>query len=193
VDPSYCERPLPAAVRIGLDTASGAGFTLSCSEATGRLLATLAASRPDAAVGESGTGYGVGAAWLASGLAPLGPVVTVEADPTRAAAARAVHAGDPRIQVVDGDWSLLARWAPFDIFFCDGGGKRTDPDAVIDMVAPGGWLVLDNFTPSSQWPPRYQGEIDDLRLHYLCSPEVVAAEVLVSAEEACIIATRRLC
>jgi predicted O-methyltransferase YrrM len=93
------------------------------------------------------------AAWLASGLGPLGRLVTVESEPAPAAAARSVHAGDARVHVVTGDWSLLAQWAPFDILFCDGGGKRTDPDLVIDTVAPGGWLVLDDFTPCALGAP----------------------------------------
>jgi hypothetical protein len=59
-------------------------------------------------------------------------------------------------------------------------------------MAPGGMLVMDDFTPSAGWPPLYEGEPDNLRLRYLCASELVATQVVVSPVEACIIATRRL-
>ena len=184
-------RAVPAAVRAALGVAAGMGFGSSCSEGTGRLLATLAASRADGLIGESGTGCGAGSAWLASGLGRAGRLVTVEAVADRSAAARRVLSADPRIRVLAGDWTLLAEHGPFDLFFCDGGGKRSDPQAVIDLVAPGGILVMDDFTPSTGWPPLHDGEPDLLRIRYLCAPELVAAEVAVSPHETCIVATRR--
>jgi predicted O-methyltransferase YrrM len=118
-------RVLPPAVNAALAASAAAGFALSCSESTGRLLAALAAARPDGLIGEDGTGFGVGTAWLASGLGPAGRIVTVDADAHRSAAARRVHEEDPRERVLTGDWTLLADHAPFDLLFCDGGGKRT--------------------------------------------------------------------
>lgn len=188
--PDVADRALPSAVVAALAAADAAGFTLSCSEPTGRLLATLAAARPDALVGESGTGFGVGTAWLASGLGPDGRLVTVEADPARAEAARQVHRDDPRVRVITGDWTMLADHGPFDLFFCDGGGKRTEPDAVIALVARGGLLVLDDFTPWAGWPPMFDGALDTLRLHYVDSPDLAATEVAMSPTEACIVAAR---
>jgi predicted O-methyltransferase YrrM len=182
---------LPPLVLEATTAASAAGFSCSCSESTGRLLTALAAIHADGLIGESGTGFGVGTAWLAAGLGPAGRLVTVEVDPDRSAAARRVLAADPRIEVLSGDWSQLAGYGPFDLLFCDGGGKRDDPQAVIDLLAVGGILVLDDFTPSPVWPPLYQGAPDVLRMRYLCAPELVATHVQVSPEEACIIATRR--
>ena len=128
---------------------------------------------------------------MASGLDPSGWIVTVECDPERASAARAVHIADPRVQVLTADWTELQVHGPFDIFFCDGGGKRTEPEAVIAMLAPGGLLVLDDFTPCSSWPPLHDGRLDALRLRYLCHEKLVATQVAVSPEETCILAARR--
>jgi predicted O-methyltransferase YrrM len=183
--------PVPDRAVRARAAALAAGFPDSCSEPTGRLLAVLAAARPGGRVAESGTGFGVGTAWLRSGLGLAGTLVTVEREPDRAAAAAALFADDPRVTVLTGDWRLLAGRAPFDLFFCDGGGKRDDPDAVVDLLAPGGLLVLDDFTPDDAWPPRYEGAVDALRVRYLTHPALVAVPLAVRAGEGVLVAARR--
>jgi predicted O-methyltransferase YrrM len=133
------------------------GFAQSCSDGTGRLLAALAATRHDGRIAESGTGFGVGTAWLASALGPAGQLLNVERDPERTAAASLLLKADPRVEVLDEDWTLLRERAPFDLLFCDGGGKHDHPQAVIGLVAPGEILLLDDFTPSFGCPPTYVG------------------------------------
>lgn len=190
------EREVPVRAQRAGAAARAAGFAWSCSEPTGRLLATLAAAKPGGRVGESGTGYGVGAAWLHSGMGPAGAaaagtLVTVEHDPDRARSAAALFADDARVRVLTGDWRLLADHAPFDVLFCDGGGKRDDPDAVADLLAPGGLLVLDDFTPTDDWPPTFEGAVDALRVRYLTHPALVAAPLAVAAAEGVVVAVRR--
>ena len=180
----------PRAVRAR-EAALAAGFPGSCTDATGRLLAVLAASRPGGRTAESGTGFGVGTAWLASGLGADGTLVTVEREPDRSAAAAALFADDPRVRVLTGDWRLLADHGPYDVFFCDGGGKRDDPDAVVDLLAPGGLLVLDDLTPDDGWPPRFEGAVDALRVRYLTHPALVAVPLAVRAGEGVLVAARR--
>ncbi len=140
-------------------------------------------------MGESGTGHGVGSAWLLSGSREA-ELVTVERDFARVKAARAVLAYQPRARVLFGDWSLLAEHGPFDLLFCDGGGKTSDPGGVIDLVSEGGLLVMDDFAPSSDWPRRYRGEVDQLRMTYLSHPQLNSVEVSVSVEEVVVLATR---
>ncbi len=186
--------PVPERVVRARAAALAAGFPYSCSEPTGRLLAVLAAAKPGGRVGESGTGFGVGTAWLHSGMglvASGGRLVTVEREPDRAAAAAQVFADDDRVDVLTGDWRLLAGHAPFDVLFCDGGGKRDDPDAVVDLLAPGGLLVLDDLTPTDDWPPLFEGAPDVLRLRYLTHPALVAVTVGVRAAEGALVAVRR--
>ncbi|WP_088288055.1 O-methyltransferase [Kineosporia sp. A_224] len=187
---------MPLRAQQARAAAQAAGFAWSCSDPTGRLLATLAAAKPGGRVGESGTGYGVGAAWLHSGMGPAGAVpvgtlVTVERDPERARSAAALFADDARVRVLSGDWRLLADHGPFDVLFCDGGGKRDDPDAVVDLLAPGGVLVLDDLTPTDDWPPLYEGQVDTLRVRYLTHPALVAVPLAVAAAEGVVVAVRR--
>jgi predicted O-methyltransferase YrrM len=188
-------RPVPAAVTAALREASRSGFAHSCSEAVGRLLAAVAAAKPGGRLAESGTGTGAGAAWLLSGMDPAARLLTVEHDAGRAAVASAVLAADPRVRVLKGDWRLLEAHAPFDVFFCDGGGKRDDPGAVVRMLAPGGVLMLDDFTPPGPrepaWPPSYRGAVDTLRLRYLTDPALVAVDLQLDGGSGVVLATRR--
>ncbi|MFJ7243244.1 O-methyltransferase [Kitasatospora sp. NPDC098652] len=185
------ERGVPERVLAAERGAARLGFGKSCTREVGRLLAFAAAAKPGGTVAESGTGAGVGTAWLRSGLGPGSRLVTVERDGRLAREAAALFEGDERVQVLHGDWRLLEEHAPFDVFFCDGGGKRDDPDRVVELLAPGGLLLMDDFTPSPHWPPRYGGEVDRLRLHYLTHPALEASEVLTTPGSSAVLAVRR--
>ncbi len=185
------EPTVPARVVAAERIAAEMAFTRSCTPQVGRLLALAAASKPGGTVAESGTGAGVGTAWLHSGLGGAGArLVTVERDEELARRVAGVFSDDRRVSVLTGDWRLLERHAPFDVFFCDGGGKRDDPQRVVELLAPGGLLVMDDFTPSSDWPPRYDGEVDELRLFYLTHPLLRAAEILTAPSASAVVATR---
>ena len=185
------ERPLPERVAAAHRQAAATGFAWSCIPEVGRILALAAAAKPEGVIAESGTGVGVGTAWLHSGLGAKARLLTVEREPERAALAAALFADDDRVEVLVGDWRLLEARAPFDVFFCDGGGKREDPSRVVELLAPGGLLIMDDFTPSAQWPPQHGGRIDELRLFYLGHPDLVATEVLTTPGSSAVIATRR--
>lgn len=184
------QRPVPLTVADAERSAAEAGFTRSCIPEVGRLLSAAAASKPGGVIAESGTGAGVGTAWLRNGLGLDARLVTVEREPHLADRARELFADDPRVMVLTGDWRLLEAHAPFDVFFCDGGGKRDDPERVVELLAPGGVLIMDDFTPIAGWPPRFDGRIDELRVFFLSHPRLSAAEVLTTPASAAIIATR---
>ncbi|GAA1979109.1 O-methyltransferase [Catenulispora subtropica] len=184
------ERPLPERVAAAQRHAAETGFAGSCIPEVGRLLTLAAAAKPEGVIAESGTGVGVGTAWLHAGLGANARLVTVEHDPDRAARAAALFPDDPRVEFLVGDWRLLESHAPFDVFFCDGGGKREDPERVVDLLAPGGLLILDDFTPPLTWPPVHDGEIDALRLFYLGHPRLTATEVMTTPGSSAVLATR---
>jgi predicted O-methyltransferase YrrM len=185
------ERVVPDRVVVAERLAAEAGFEKSCIPEVGRLLRLAAAAKPGGVVAESGTGSGVGTTWLHSGLGPGARLVTVERDEALSRRAAGVFADDDRVSVLTGDWRLLEQHAPFDVFFCDGGGKRDAPDRVVELLAPGGILVLDDFTPSADWPPRFEGEVDELRLYYLTHPALDATEVLTTPSSSAVVAARR--
>ena len=117
----------PPLVRRAERAAADLAFGNSCSPETGRLLHVLAGMRGRLRVGETGTGVGVGAAWMVSALDPSVPFFTAEVDPERAESARAVFAEDANVTVLTGDWrDVLPEHAPYDHLFHDGSKRRPD-------------------------------------------------------------------
>ena len=182
---------LPDVVRRAFDVSRRAGFAFFCRNETGRLLASLAATRTGT-LAEFGTGCGVGTAWLASGIREDARILTAELDPKLADGAAAIFRDDDRVEVLAADWSTLLDKGPFSLLFLDSREpKDAGPDAIADLVEPGGVVVLDDFTPCSSWPPIADGRVDVLREQWLTDERFTAAEVMVASDAAVLIATRR--
>ena len=110
-----------AAGQRAVDLARRLGFANSCRPEHGRLLYALAAGA--GTIGETGTGCGVGLAWLASGARPGTRLVSVEIDTERAGLVASLFADLPHVAVLPGDWREIYRAAPFDLLVLDGGGQ----------------------------------------------------------------------
>jgi predicted O-methyltransferase YrrM len=183
---------LPPLVASAVALARRTGFETSCLPAQGALLAALAAGVGPGVIGETGTGCGVGLAWLASRAHPAARLASIEQDPERAAAAAAVFRDVPAVVVRTGDWSQLHDRAPFDLLVLDGGGQGKGTEAAIDprsWLRPGGLVVIDDFTPSAGWPPRHGGALDMARIYWLRHPWLQAAEIRVAPDSATIVAS----
>jgi predicted O-methyltransferase YrrM len=173
-------------------------FDRSSIPEVGRLLAMLAAARPQGRFAEVGTGCGVGSAWIASALAPEAMFVTVENDEERAAAAGRLFEELPNLRVLQGDWHvLLPPEGPFDLVFLDGGHwKRGDVAAeseqALELVAPGGVVVIDDLTPEALWPEDWRGRPDPAREFWLEDPRLRAVEILTTPRTGAILATKTL-
>lgn len=182
---------LPDVVRRAFDVSRRAGFVSFCRNETGRLLATLAATR-SGTLAEFGTGCGVGTAWLRSGIRSGAHILTAELDPKLADAAGAIFVDDDAVEVLAADWSLLLDRGPFSLLFLDSREpKDGGPDRIADLVEPGGVVVLDDFTPCSSWPPVYEGRVDVLRERWLTDERFTTVEVMVAPDASVLIATRR--
>lgn len=182
---------LPDVVSRAFDASRRAGYVSFCRNETGRLLATLAATRTGT-LAEFGTGAGVGTAWLRSGVRPGAIILSAELDARLAGAAQEVFADDPQVEVLAADWSTLRDKGPFSLLFLDSGSpSEVDVDAIADLVEPGGIVVLDDFVPCAGWPPVSDGRVDTLREGWLSDERFVSVEVMVAADAAAIVATRR--
>ena len=141
------------------------------------LLRALATGRD---VAELGTAFGEGAAAMAE---TARSVVTVEADPDRAAAARRRLAGLPNVEALEGDaYELLRGRGPFGLVFADGGAY--DWEAIMELLAPGGILVKDDLIPGRPL------DGDPVREFLLRDPRLSAAEILTTPTIAAIVAVR---
>ncbi|UUU23529.1 O-methyltransferase [Streptomyces sp. DSM 40750] len=157
---------LPSSLTELQVAARAAGFTMSCEPRTGGLLATLAATRPGGRILELGTGVGEGTAWLLSGMDGAATLVTVELDDAVQAVAREQLGGDERVTFVNedgGHWLEEYDGAPFDLVFADTWpGKFNHLDRALQLVAPGGAYVIDDLTPTPDWPEGHEAAVTDL-------------------------------
>lgn len=182
---------LPPLVRRALDLSRRQGFVSSTRHETGRLLATLAATR-EGTLAECGTGCGVGSAWLRSGVRGDARIITAELDHRLAEAVRAMFEGDAQVEVLQADWTTLRGHAPFSLLFLDvREAKQNGPELITELVEPGGIVVLDDFTPSQGWPPMYEGRVDTTRQQWLTDERFTTAEVMVALDASVLVATRR--
>lgn len=182
---------LPEVVARAHQLSRRRGFVSSCRNETGWLLASLAASRTGT-LAESGTGCGVGSAWLRSGMREGAHLLTAEHDSGLVEAVREIFAGDAAVSVLEADWKEIAPRAPFSLLFLDvREAKRAGPDTAAGLVEPGGLVVLDDFTPCATWPPMYQGRVDTMRQQWLTDPRFATVEVMVASDASVLIATRR--
>jgi predicted O-methyltransferase YrrM len=177
----------PPFLARALELARELGFEHSSLPEVGRLLRVLAAGR--FRIAEIGTGTGVGAAWIADALAPGAVLFTIEADPERGEAAVRLFESEPAVRVVRGDWhELLPAHAPFDLVFFDGGRwkERAEKESrrLLDLVAPGGLVVVDDLTPD--WPGP-----DPVREFWLGHSDLFATELLVAPGRSVIVAARQ--
>ncbi|MET2719057.1 class I SAM-dependent methyltransferase [Streptomyces harbinensis] len=185
---------VPPPVARAVRAARAAGFAYSCRPEQGRLLHALAGGATGT-IAETGTGCGVGLAWLAAGAGPGVRLVSVERDAGRAALAAGLFADDARVTVLHGEWPAIAAHGPFDLLVLDGGGQgKTPGDTPADpraLLAPHGTVVIDDFTPSTTWPPRHEGAVDRARVRWLTHPALRATELRLAPDLATVVGTRR--
>jgi predicted O-methyltransferase YrrM len=186
-----CGFELPGMVQAALRRAREMEFTNACLPEQGRLLELLARGRSGGRIGECGTGCGIALAWMVSAASATTRLVSMEHDVRLAAAAVELFQESNNVTVLCADWTAIADWAPFDLLVLDAGAKvdrRLDP---VDLLAPGGGLVIDDFTPIERWPPLFGGEVDADRLHWFEHPRLLATEIRLTPTASSLVAIRR--
>jgi len=191
---AYSKRDgLPPLVERAVALANRVGFDHSCAPEQGQLLAILASGWRGGRIGETGTGCGVGLAWMVEAADATTSFASIELDHGRASMAADLFASHPHVRVEQGDWTRLVEHGPFDLLVLDGGGKGKDPsvDAPLDpadgWLAIGGTIVLDDFTPADV---PGAAEHDAARRHWLDHPLLRATEIRLSPTLATIVAVR---
>ncbi|MEW6297472.1 MAG: class I SAM-dependent methyltransferase [Thermodesulfobacteriota bacterium] len=123
---------------------------------TGSLLRLLAASKPRARVLELGTGTGISAAWLLEGMDDASTLISVDNDAQCQAVARKHLGDDPRVTFIcqDGEKFLqLVQGQQFDVVFADTWpGKFSALELALNVVAVGGYYIIDDLLPQANWP-----------------------------------------
>jgi len=134
------------------------GFDMFSDSRTGSLLRTLAASKPNGALLELGTGTGIATVWLLEGMDSRSTLLTVDNDDQVVAVAQKHLGDDPRVifTVLDGGeylQQLSARGLTFDLVFADTWpGKYTHLEETLELLRVGGIYIVDDMLPQSNWP-----------------------------------------
>ena len=188
--------PVPARVLHAVAAAKALAFPYCVHPATGRLLAALAAGIGGGVIGETGTGTGVGVAWMLSSAGPDTRILSIELDAERAGTARALFADDPRVTVLEGDANQLAELGPFDMLVLDApstpGPLAWDSLDPTVQLHPNGLLVKDDLYPMTVWPPRtFDGAEDTVRAAWLIHPDLFTTEVVVAEGFSVLLGRRR--
>ncbi len=145
------------ATYAGIDEATKAsGFTMASDALTCSLLRTLAASKPGGKFLELGTGTGLSASWVLSGMDAAATLVSVDNDPEFMGIAQSFLGSDARLTLVcqdGGEWMAANKTQTFDYIFADTWhGKYLLLDEVLTMLNPGGIYIIDDMLPQPNWP-----------------------------------------
>lgn len=129
---------------------------------TGALLRVLAAAIGARRILEIGTSIGYSGIWLARAMPPDGMLISIEVDPSLAAAARANFArsdvaGRAHVMVGDAARVLHKLAGPFDFIFQDADKLQYDSlhDRLVALLRPGGILAIDNVLWDGEVVPGY--------------------------------------
>ena len=109
----------------------------------------------------------------------------------RAATVRALFESFLNVRVIQGGRADFLRNWRFGMLYAGRTSLREeDPEALFRALRTGGLLVLDGLTPEGHLPLELRSMSDPLREFWLNDSRLLATEVLVSPDEAVILATR---
>jgi predicted O-methyltransferase YrrM len=181
---------VPPLVKRANNLAEQMNMEVGCSLESGRLLQLLTSQLQSGVVGEVNTGCGVAAAWIVSALSSGTSFFTVEQDPVAAVAVRALLGSSLNVRVVQGDWHEFLRTWRFGLLYAGSKSARAEePELLLQSLRIGGMIVLDGLVPRDRKPLDSQTNPDLIRDFWLSDSRLLATEILVSPQEAVILAT----
>lgn len=165
---------LPATYNTLIEKSQEIGFTMPSDILVGSLLKTLIASKPSSHILELGTGIGLSLSWMIEGLDKDSKIISIDNDSTLITIVKSFFGDDPRIKLVceDGSkWISNYQGVGFDLVFADAWpGKFSDLDQLLVHIKIGGFYVIDDIYPQSNWPEGHQEKVEKL-IHFLESKQ----------------------
>ncbi len=142
------------------------GFDMASDEEAGSLLRALVASKPGGHFLELGTGIGASLCWMLQGMDHESDIISVENDAQLVGFVHSLFEKDPRLTLIceDGEkWLESYSGAPFDLIFADTWpGKYFCLEETLELLKPGGFYVIDDMLPQSNWPDGHQEKATQL-------------------------------
>ena len=165
-------------------------FKYSSLDEVGQLLAVLTASIKEGTIAEIGTGYGVGTAWMAANLTNDVSLISIDNDRSKINSVQTIF-HQKNVKFIHSDWQEILNYAPFQFIFADGGkAKEQHPDMLVEALAVGGMILIDDLTPIEYWPEEWKGKTDKVREYWLWHPKLQAVELRVTQKNSVIVATK---
>ncbi len=132
------------------------GFTMPSDILTCSLLRTLAASKTAGKFLELGTGTGLSTSWILDGMDSTSTLTSVDNDEHLLQIAHTFLGGDKRLDLIHADgeeWVKTNKGQKFDFIFADTWhGKYLLLNEVLEMIKKGGFYVVDDMLPQTNWP-----------------------------------------
>ena len=165
---------LPAIYNTLIEKSQEIGFTMPSDILVGSLLKTLIASKPSSHILKLETGIGLSLSWMIEGLDKDSKIISIDNDSTLITIVKSFFGDDPRIKLVceDGSkWISNYQGVGFDLVFADAWpGKFSDLDQLLVHIKIGGFYVIDDINPQSNWPEGHQEKVEKL-IHFLESKQ----------------------
>jgi predicted O-methyltransferase YrrM len=137
-------------------------FNMASDLQTGSLLKTLAASKPSGRILELGTGTGLATSWIIAGMDKRTSLITIENNELLLDIARKALQ-DTRVEFVGADgyeWIQNYSGEKFDLIFADAmPGKYDLFEETIGLVKQGGFYIIDDMLPQSNWPEGHSEKV----------------------------------
>ena len=157
---------LPPAYKSILNDTKALNFSMSSGLEIGSLLKTLVSSKSSGNILEIGTGTGLALCWMIEGLERKGKIISIDNDANVLSIAKKHFAKDTRIDLFCTDaeeWIEHYTGPPFDLIFADAWpGKFSHLNQILALVKEGGFYVIDDLLPQSNWPEGHQEKVIEL-------------------------------
>ncbi|WP_127591423.1 O-methyltransferase [Paenibacillus lautus] len=181
---------IPKLVQRALKLAGKNNFAQSCTYEVGKFLQISSGLKRKARIAEIGMGYGVGSAWILSGMSPDSNLITIDHKQEQIEQVRKIFINH-KIEILQGGWKSILTYGPFDFVFIDiKEAKFNEADLVIDAVNLDGIIILDDFTPMEHWPDAWEGKPDLVREKWLNDARLLCMEVRTSERSSILFARK---
>ena len=141
-------------------------FTMASNEEMGSLLKTLVASKPKGHFLEIGTGTGHALAWMVEGMDKASSIISIDNDPKWMEHVLLAYQNDTRVKLLctdGGAWLDTYQGKDFDLVFADAWpGKYSHLDLLLDRIKVGGFYIIDDMLPQSNWPKGHDKKVQQL-------------------------------
>lgn len=157
------------------------GFDMSSEPKTGSILKSLSGSKPSGAFLEIGTGTGLSAAWILSGMDKYSTLTSVDNDPEAQEVARKHLGHDGRLTLICQDgasWLEENKTQKYDFIFADAWpGKFSHLDNALELLLLGGLYIIDDLLPQDNWPDGHAPKVPALMQELESNPNLISTRM----------------